>query len=92
MLGGWELLVASILLCLCPTEFVRILSNLSTLRSHFQQKATEQGSSVRGEEGTKGDDMLLAIRLSSRGNGISQIIVECYGYIEAVRNALLAQG
>jgi hypothetical protein len=55
-------------------------------------KATEQGSSVRGEEGTEGDDMLLAIRLSSRGNGISQIMVECYGYIEAVRNTLLAQG
>ena len=36
--------------------------------------------------------MLLAIRLSSRGNGISQIMVECYGYIEAVRNALLTQG
>jgi hypothetical protein len=35
--------------------------------------------------------MLLAIRLSSRGNGISQIMVECYGYIKAVRNALLAQ-
>ena len=36
--------------------------------------------------------MLLATRVFSRGNGISQIIVECYGYIEAVRNALLTQG
>ena len=53
-------------------------------------KATEHSSSVRGEEGTKGNNMLLAIRLSSRGNGISQIMVECHGYIEAVRNRRLA--
>jgi hypothetical protein len=44
-------------------------------------KATKHSSFIRGEEG---DDMLLAIRLSSRGNSISQIIVECYGYIEVV--------
>jgi hypothetical protein len=33
--------------------------------------------------------MLLATEVSSRGNGISKIMMECYGYIEAVRNALL---
>jgi hypothetical protein len=36
--------------------------------------------------------MLLATKVSGRGNGISQKMVECHGYIEAVRNALLAQG
>jgi hypothetical protein len=36
--------------------------------------------------------MLLATKVFSKGNGISQIIVECHGYIKAVRNALLAQG
>jgi hypothetical protein len=35
--------------------------------------------------------MLLATGVSSRRNGTSQIMVECYSYIEAVRNALLAQ-
>ena len=36
--------------------------------------------------------MLLATRVSGRTNGMSQIMVECYGYIETVRNALFAQG
>jgi hypothetical protein len=36
--------------------------------------------------------MLLATKVSGRGNSKSQIMVECYDYIEAVRNALLAQG
>jgi len=50
----------------------------------------EQDSSVRGEESIEGDDMLLASGVSGRGNGMSQIMVECYGYIEAVRNRRLA--
>ena len=53
---------------------------------------SEQGSSVRGEEGIEGDDMLLATGVSSRRNGMSQIMVECHSYIETVRNALFAQG
>jgi hypothetical protein len=36
--------------------------------------------------------MLLATGVSGRRNGMSQIMVECHGYIEAVRNALLVQG
>jgi hypothetical protein len=36
--------------------------------------------------------MLFATRVFSKGNSISQIIVECYSYIKAVRNALLTQG
>jgi hypothetical protein len=38
-----------------------------------------------------GDNMLLATGVSGRRNDTSQIMVECYGYIKAVRNALLAQ-
>jgi hypothetical protein len=34
--------------------------------------------------------MLLATGVSGRGNGMSQIMVECHDYIEAVRNRRLA--
>jgi hypothetical protein len=36
--------------------------------------------------------MLLVTGVSGRENSINQIMVECHGYIEAVRNAVLAQG
>jgi len=50
----------------------------------------KQDSFVREEEGIKGDNMLLATKVFSKGNSKSQIIVKCYSYIKAVRNALLA--